>query len=131
VSWNSSFDNVGVAGYLVYRDGIQFATTSSTLLSDAGLTPSTSHSYAVSAFDAAGNVSAISSPVTGTTQAPPDTIAPSVPQNLFDIIASYLHIDLFWDAATDNVGVTGYRVFRCTGSTCTPASLATTSQTSY
>ena len=28
-------------------------------------------------------------------------------------------IDLAWSAATDNVGVTGYRIERCPGASCT------------
>ncbi|MBI3573562.1 fibronectin type III domain-containing protein, partial [Candidatus Kaiserbacteria bacterium] len=38
---------------------------------------------------------------------------------------------LSWTASTDNVGVTGYQVFRCTG-TCTPTTqLATSATNSY
>jgi hypothetical protein len=45
--------------------------------------------------------------------APPDDAeAPSVPQNLSATAISDSQIDLTWDASTDNVGVTGYKIFR-------------------
>jgi hypothetical protein len=41
-------------------------------------------------------------------------------------------VSLSWNASTDNVGVTGYRVSRCTGSACTPSTLvASPTTTSY
>jgi hypothetical protein len=41
-----------------------------------------------------------------------DTEAPSVPQNLSATAVSSSQIDLSWDASTDNVGVTGYSLYR-------------------
>jgi len=69
LSWASSTDSSGVAGYKVFRNGIQIATTTGLALSDSGLAPLTSYSYRVSAFDASGNVSALSSPANATTLA--------------------------------------------------------------
>ncbi len=74
VSWNASTDNVGVAGYHLYRDDILIATTTLTSYSDIGLLESTSYAYTVSAFDAASNESATSSVAVGTTlTTPPPT----------------------------------------------------------
>ena len=42
----------------------------------------------------------------------PDTIPPSVPANLSAIPVSSSQINVAWSASTDNVAVTGYRVFR-------------------
>jgi unsaturated chondroitin disaccharide hydrolase len=72
LTWNASSDNVGVAGYRVYRDGgaAPIATTASTSYVDGGRAPSTMYSYAVTAFDAAGNQSALSAPATATTPPP-------------------------------------------------------------
>src|SRR3989440_212204 len=69
LSWAASSDNVGVSGYRVFRDGAQIATTSTTFFANTGLSPSTTYSYAVAAFDAAGNLSAQSSPASATTPA--------------------------------------------------------------
>jgi chitodextrinase len=67
LSWTASTDNVGVAGYLVFRNNVQIASTTQTSYSDTGLAPSTSYTYTVVAYDAAGNVSPVSSPATATT----------------------------------------------------------------
>jgi hypothetical protein len=69
LNWNASTDNVGVAGYHVYRNGILVGTSTTTTFTDTGLDPSTQYTYAVSAFDAAGNESARSTAVTVTTLA--------------------------------------------------------------
>jgi chitodextrinase len=74
LSWGASTDNVdGVAGYTVYRNGTPLGTTGSTATTytDAAVAPSTSYSYTVDAFDAAGNHSAQSSPLAVTTPAGP------------------------------------------------------------
>ncbi|MET7283635.1 glycosyl hydrolase family 8 [Kribbella sp. NPDC005582] len=69
LAWNASTDNVGVAGYVVYRNGTEVATTGTTSYTDTGRTASTSYTYTVKARDAAGNLSAVSNAVTATTQA--------------------------------------------------------------
>jgi chitodextrinase len=69
VSWTASTDNVGVAGYNVYRGGIKVGTSRTTSYSDAGLSPSTTAAYTVSAYDAVGNTSEQSASASATTQA--------------------------------------------------------------
>lgn len=70
LTWKASTDNVGVAGYKVYRYGptTNTATISGTSFTDTGLAAGTSYSYTVSAFDAAGNESPQSSVITVTTK---------------------------------------------------------------
>ena len=63
----------------------------------------------MSAFDAAANESARSAPAMATI---PDTTAPSVPQNLAATAISASQINLTWNASTDNVAVTGYKIYR-------------------
>jgi chitodextrinase len=67
LSWTASTDNVGVAGYQIYRGASQIATTSLTSYSDTGLSPATAYVYQVSAYDAAGNVSALSASASAAT----------------------------------------------------------------
>ncbi|MCR8641140.1 discoidin domain-containing protein [Paenibacillus sp. N1-5-1-14] len=67
LTWSASTDNVGVTGYNVFRNGTQLQNTTGTSFTDTGLTPSTTYSYTVKAFDAAGNVSANSSSASATT----------------------------------------------------------------
>jgi chitodextrinase len=77
LSWSPSTDNVGVAGYRVFRNGTQVSTVSGTTFTDTGLTQSTTYAYTVAAFDAAGNVSAQCSAVQATTKSQ-DTTPPTV-----------------------------------------------------
>lgn len=68
LSWTASTDNVGVAGYKVYRNGTQIAAVTTTSYSNTGLSAVTIYTYTVSAYDAAGNNSLQSSSASATTQ---------------------------------------------------------------
>ncbi|HWB36521.1 MAG TPA: CARDB domain-containing protein, partial [Rugosimonospora sp.] len=68
--------------------------------------------YFVRAHDAAGNQSANSNSVTRTGQSAGDTQAPSAPTNLAYTQPASGQIKLTWSASTDNVGVTGYDIYR-------------------
>ncbi len=109
LSWNASTDNTAVTGYNVYRGGQFIGTSTTTSYADTGRTPATTYSYTVSAYDAAGNESAQSSSASATT---PDTIAPSAPGSLSATTVSTSQINLSWSAASDNVGVSGYNIYR-------------------
>lgn len=67
LAWSAASDNVGVIGYRIYRNGVQFATTNSTTYTDTGLSSSTSYTYTVSAYDAFNNVSSSSAAASATT----------------------------------------------------------------
>lgn len=70
LSWSASSDNVGVVGYKIYRNDTQIATTTGASFQNTGLSPATTYVYMIAAYDAAGNVSAKSSPVPAATQSP-------------------------------------------------------------
>jgi chitodextrinase len=113
LDWTASTDNVAVTGYRIYRNGtFLVAVGNITSYQSTGLSASTSYSYTLQAIDAAGNASASSSPANATTLAVPDTAAPSIPTGLTATAVSSSRIDLSWSASTDNVGVSGYRVYR-------------------
>ncbi len=60
-------------------------------------------------------VISISGPIGGSTPVPTSTldiISPSIPSNLSATTVSSSQINLSWTASTDNVGVTGYRIYR-------------------
>jgi hypothetical protein len=85
LSWTASTDPVitgqatsGVAGYKIYRNGTQITTTSDTNYSDTGLLPLTMYTYTVSAYHAAGNVSAQSNAASATTLSPPAPGSPTL-----------------------------------------------------
>jgi parallel beta-helix repeat protein len=50
--------------------------------------------------------------ITGTTPPPSDTTPPSTPTGLQATVVSDSRIDLTWNVASDNVGVTGYNIYR-------------------
>lgn len=81
VTWTASTDNIQVAGYQLFRDAVQIATTSLTSFVDTGLTASTTYSYAVIAVDIFGNFSTSTTPVATTTLAlpPPPPEDPELP----------------------------------------------------
>jgi chitodextrinase len=113
LNWSSSSDDVDVTGYRVYRSGNLLATVGNvTSYQDAAVSASTTYSYTVQALDGAGNASGQSTAVIVTTPATPDIIAPSTPTGLTATAVSSSRINLSWSASTDNVAVTGYRVFR-------------------
>jgi len=104
---------VAVTGYRVYRGGtFLIALGNVTTYQNAGLTASTPYTYTVQAIDAAGNASGQSTAANATTPATPDTTAPSTPAGLTANAISASQINLSWSASTDNVAVTGYRVYR-------------------
>ena len=77
LSWTASTDDTAVTGYKVYRNGTQVNTSATNSYSDTGLTASTTYTYTVSAYDAAGNNSAQSASTQATTQSLADTTAPT------------------------------------------------------
>src|SRR5215467_10643569 len=91
---------------------------SGTSFTDSGLSASTTYSYRVRATDVAGNASPFSATASATTKASVDTTAPTSPTNLVASAPSSSQIRLTWTASTDNVGVSGYRVERCSGGGC-------------
>ncbi|MDX6439390.1 MAG: hypothetical protein QOF45_1973, partial [Gaiellaceae bacterium] len=116
LSWNASSDNVGVAGYSYYRDGILIGNGTATSYTFTGLACGTSYTLAVEAYDAAGNRSVRPSVNASTSACPPpppaDTQAPTAPAGLVASGQTQTQITLSWNASTDDVGVTGYSRYR-------------------
>jgi subtilisin len=109
----------------------QIATVGANVTSYAntGLTASTSYSYRVRAYNAAGD-SGYSNTDSATTQAAP--ALPAAPTILTATAVSKSQINLAW---TDNANnETGFRIERCKGSTCTnfaPIATVTANVTGY
>ena len=110
LSWGGSSDNVGVAGYDLYLGAIVAATTAQTSFAFSGLSCGTTYTVGVDAYDPAGNRSAVSWLIV-TTGACADTSPPTAPRNLVESAATVSAISAAWTASTDNVAVTGYRVY--------------------
>ena len=121
VAWKASSDNVGVAGYDVFRNGTKLGSTSNLSYALGSLSCGTSYSVGVDARDAAGNVSATTTATMKTSSCPSqppsppdpprDNQPPTMPSNLALADATPSSMDLTWSPSTDNVGVTGYGVY--------------------
>ncbi|MBE9886551.1 LPXTG cell wall anchor domain-containing protein [Enterococcus durans] len=112
LSWEASTDNIGVAGYRVYRDKQLVQEVQGEQFTDTGLTEDAEYTYEVRAFDAAGNQSEASNEVFARTSVSVDDEAPTIPLNLKVENVTTDTVSLSWDASTDNIGVVGYRVYR-------------------
>jgi chitodextrinase len=137
LNWTGSTDNVGVVGYVIGRNGVKIATVTTLSYVDTAVVQGTAYSYSVYAIDAAGNQSSHTVLLTMTF---PDTTAPSAPTGLTAVVGATgsKSIKLTWNAATDNVTVTGYRIYRGTmliatvsGTTLTYTDTGLTSGTTY
>ena len=119
LSWTASSDNVAVDTYAVYRgaapDFVPGDTNRVGFSAVADYTetaPAGSWFYRVVAVDAAGNASIASDAASADVA---DTSAPSVPAGVAASVSAS-DVTVSWSASSDNVAVTGYRVFRGTSS---------------
>ncbi len=138
LTWSAATDNVGVTGYDVFRSTTAngsysiIGTATGTIYTDSDLTDGT-YWYYLRAFDAAGNQgwrngqqSATVSPA-----GPVDTTRPS---RATDVVATGINgttIELTWTAATDDVAVTGYDVYRSTTANGSYSIIGTATSTNY
>ncbi len=137
LAWTGSTDNRDVDHYDVHRSttagftpvaATKIGEATSTGYVDAGLTGGR-YSYRVIAVDAADNSSALSNQATVTV----DLAPPSAPADL-TATAGSSGIDLGWSAATDDVGVDHYAIYRSSTSGFTPSAstfVADITSTSY
>lgn len=110
LSWALGTDNVAVTGYNIYQDGKLIRTVSGLSTSLTGLKALTGFVLGVSAIDAAGNESLISTIKATTGQDPtPDTTPPTKPGNLKGNVGSN-SVLLTWDPSTDDRKLAGYVV---------------------
>ena len=129
LSWQASTDNAGIQDYIIQRctgagctNLVQIDTVPSGTQTyrNTGLTPNTTYTYSVLARDEAGNIGPPSTSFSVATSAAPDNSDPTVPSKLSAMAQSSSRIVLSWAASNDNIGVTKYSIYRCTGSGCTP-----------
>jgi chitodextrinase len=111
LTWVPATDNVGVAGYSVYRDGVPAAQIAAPPFYDTGLTPGDTYTYTLSAFDAQGNTSLLSAPLVITLI---DLSPPTVPTDLSAGSVTQNSVSLTWSPSTGGGGVGGYRLLKGT-----------------
>ena len=109
IAWTPSTDNIGVAGYDVYRNGTKVTSLSvgtGNYLS-SGLSPDTLYLFEVKALDAAHNTSA---PATLSVTTHTDSPTLPAPSNLTASTAGTTNINLVWTAPTV-AGISGYKIY--------------------
>jgi chitodextrinase len=121
LSWTAPSDNVGVAYYQVTMDGAPLADTTATGVSGIAAADGLTHDFSVVAVDGAGNLG----PEATTQLTLPDVTAPGAPGSLLAKATGPTSVALTWSAASDNIGVTGYRLTRDGGFVANVAATAT------
>ena len=109
VSWDAASDDYGTVGYIVYIDGVKKGETKETKYSFRDLTYRTSYAVSVVAYDTGNNYSDMSESVQVATKN--DEEKPTKPAISHDNSTGKA-ITLSWTKSNDNVGVTGYHVYR-------------------
>ncbi len=103
----------------------------------SNLLASTTYHYSVKSIDGAGNLTMSPDQILTTTGTLlPDTTPPSVPANMTVTAVSSSQVSLSWNASTDDIGVTGYKIYRggvqiATTTSLTYLDTALTPATSY
>ena len=111
LAWQAGADaESGISHYRVYRDGAYRGQTAGLSYNDTTVVPGTGYAYRVSAVNGAGLESAATDELTVNTPADPEPPAP--PTGLQAQTLSSTSIGLQWQAATDNVAVAYYRIYR-------------------
>ncbi|MBI9041999.1 endonuclease [Lutibacter sp.] len=103
LTWTASTDAIGVANYDIYVDGTYTATSAATSYTVTGLTALTIYSFTISAKDAAGNASATSDAVNGTTTDTPIVCGTESFTNLSTNSSSYTTVN--WTGDTSGAWV--------------------------
>ncbi len=122
ISWRASSDDVGVAGYRIFQDGSFIGTTGATSFGVSGLVPGTTYSFAVAAYDAAGNMSALSAVASVTTPSAVGNVYHGDPTNYQQLLANLQPGDTLMLAAGtyDNAASPGLPVFGLHGTAAKP-----------
>ena len=118
----SASDNVGVTKVEFLVDGAVMGEDTTAPYSYSWNTATYSnglHSLTANAYDAASNFGVSSAVNVTVSNGAGDTQPPTAPTNLTATAVSSSQINLSWTASTDNVGVTGYEVYRSSSKVAT------------
>ena len=112
LSWKPSTDNVGVAGYGIYRGTTKVGGLERDCVRRRGARrAATSYTLSVDAVDVSGLRSGRAT-IVAATEPCQDTQPPSAPTGLASPARTETSVTLSWQASTDAGGVAGYRVYR-------------------
>jgi fibronectin type 3 domain-containing protein len=106
-TWSAATDNVGTAGYYIYRNNstTPIATTLYTYYQDSGLQNYTQYNYQVVAFDLGGN----KAPPLSFSITTKNSLAPNPPTNLSGTSTAPTKVSLTWTAPT-GTPITSYSI---------------------
>jgi len=116
LSWSGATDDIGVAGYKIYRNGTLLTTVTTTSHQDSSVVAGTTYSYNVTALDVAGNESSSSNSLSLSTPSGgggggggdgnvPATFSMTLPST------SGIPVNIYW---TTSSGAAYYEVWRRT-----------------
>lgn len=115
LTWAASGGDV-ISRYEIRRDGVkvgEVAADAPLTFLDGNLEVNARYTYAVVAIDHAGNISEPAT-VNATTGSTADTEAPTAPGSLQAVLVDANTVEVTWAAATDNVEVVAYNIYRST-----------------
>ncbi|AYN66193.1 hypothetical protein D1013_01750 [Euzebyella marina] len=114
LTWEASSDNTTVASYLVYQNGTNITSVTSTSYQVTNLEAGTEYGFQIRAMDEAENMSEPSAELRVSTQPTvvEDTTPPSVPQNLTATETATTTVDLSWGSSSDDTEVMGYYIYQ-------------------
>lgn len=124
LNWNTPWDNVGVDGYNIYRNGDYYNTIyNATNFIDTGLSSGTRYDYSIVAFDRARNYSTLSSRAAATTSssggntspvtaaAPPSNNGtPAAPGDVRAVVQGSDSVKVLWSAPGGSIS--GYNIYQ-------------------
>lgn len=109
IAWQPSSSASGHVAYELFRGNVRVGRTETTRAVDSSLRPGTRYCYAVRAVDPAGQASVPSASSCAQTL---DTSPPTPPSGVAAAVRPGNVAELSWNPSTDDVGVTGYELFR-------------------
>ncbi|MFD7630996.1 fibronectin type III domain-containing protein [Streptomyces sp. NPDC059851] len=112
--WKPPAGGAEVERYEVFQDGKQVKSVKGTMVDIERLAPATRYAFKVRAVRTDGRTTGFSRDIVLTTHAAPgqDKAAPVMPADLEVTASGPYQASLRWHAATDDVAVTGYRIYR-------------------
>ena len=111
IVWDQANDNLGIAGYIVFRDNVEVARVPVPVFRDVGLQSSTQYCYRIQAIDAAGNQSNKSNKACTETLGILDNTKPAAPIDIVFNQISHQQLSLSWTPSNDS-DVLSYHVYR-------------------
>jgi len=125
IAWQPSLSAEGAVAYEFFRGDVRVGRTEETRAVDSKLRPGTQYCYTVRAVDLAGRTSAPGASACAQTL---DTSPPTPPSGLAAAARPGNVAEITWSPSEDDVGVTGYEVFRAEARVATVKGTAVVSE---